>query len=168
MFSHKGMPCKIATPIKRVLAFVVDMFFIIPLITICILTTNSILNLPVTPNFSIYGFEIIMDEWAQQHFWQVVLIYSGIKLSILFFYFTLFEASAWQATPGKRLLKIKVTNLISERISLGKSAIRFFSKILSTQLLIGYLMIFFTKRKQGLHDLIAKTIVQEIRKQCTG
>jgi uncharacterized RDD family membrane protein YckC len=155
------MQYKIASPIKRLLAFIVDLLFIIPLITSGILTTNSILSLPVKPDFSIYGFEISMDEWAQQHFWEVVLLYSVIKMIILFFYFTLFEASAWQATPGKRLLKIKVTSLASVRISLGKSALRFLSKILSAQLLIGYIMILFTKRKQGLHDLISKTIVQE-------
>jgi uncharacterized RDD family membrane protein YckC len=155
------MRYEIASPIKRLLAFVLDLLFIIPLITIAILTTNNILSLPVTPNFSMYGFEINMDEWAQQHFWDVVLLYSGIKLIILFFYYTLFEASAWQATPGKRLLKLRVTDVNSERISTGKSALRFFSKILSTQLLIGYIMILFTERKQGLHDLIAKTIVQE-------
>jgi uncharacterized RDD family membrane protein YckC len=155
------MQYKIAAPIKRLFAFVVDLLLIIPLITICILTTNSILSLPVTPNFSIYGFEITMDGWAQQHFWEVVLLYSGIKLTVLFLYFTLFEASAWQATPGKRLSKIWVTGLKSERISIRKSAIRFLSKILSTQLLIGYIMIFLTRNKQGLHDLIAKTIVQE-------
>jgi uncharacterized RDD family membrane protein YckC len=157
----KTMLYKIAPPVKRLLAFAIDLLFIIPLITIGILATNSILSLPVTPDFSIYGFEITMDEWALQHFWHVVLLYSVIKLVILFFYYTLFEASKWQATPGKRLSKIRVTGLDSERISFGKSSIRFFSKILSTQFLIGYIMIFLTKHKQGLHDLIAKTIVQE-------
>lgn len=155
------MEYKIAPPIKRLLACGIDLLFLIPLITICILTTNSIFNLPVTPNFSIYGFEIIMDQWAQQHFWEVVLLYSIVKLIILFLYFTLFEASSLQATPGKRFLKMKVTDFKSKRISYGKCALRFLSKIFSSQLMIGYIMIFFTKRNQGLHDLIAKTIVQE-------
>lgn len=155
------MQYKIAPALKRLLAFVVDLVFLIPLITVGILTTNSILSLPVTPNFSIYGFEIGMDQWAQQHFWEVVFLYSAIKLVILFVYFTLFEASVWQATPGKRLFRIRVTDLDSERISPGKSALRFLGKVLSAQLLIGYIMILFTKNRQGLHDLIAKTIVQD-------
>jgi uncharacterized RDD family membrane protein YckC len=155
------MQYKIAPPIKRLFAFMIDILLIIPLITICILIMTRILSLPVTPNFSIYGFEIKMDEWARQHFWHVVIFYSLVKLIILFFYYTLFEASTWQGTPGKHLLKIKVTDLETKRISLKKSAARFFSKILSAQLLIGYIMIFFTEHKQGLHDLIAKTLVQE-------
>lgn len=56
------MEHKIAPPFKRLLAFLVDFIFIIPLIMLVILTTNSLLNLPVAPNFSIYGFEIDMDE----------------------------------------------------------------------------------------------------------
>jgi uncharacterized RDD family membrane protein YckC len=121
------MQYKIASPIKRLFAFVVDLLLIIPLITICILTTNSILNLPATPNFSIYEFEITMDMWAQQHFWEVVLLFSGIKLTVLFLYFTLFEASTWQATPGKkRLLKIKVTGLDSECIITWNVSYTFF------------------------------------------
>jgi hypothetical protein len=75
----------------------IDILLIIPLITICILIMNRILSLPVTPNFSIYGFEIKMNEWARQHFWQVVILYSLVKLIILFFYYTLFEASTGKA-----------------------------------------------------------------------
>lgn len=155
------MQHKIAPPLKRLVAFGVDLVFIIPLITLGILISNNLLNLPVTPNFFIYGFEIGMDRWAIEHFWEVVLLYSLIKLVILFLYYSFFEASVWQATPGKRLLRIRVTDLNSERISYGKSAVRFLCKIISTQLLIGYIMIFFTKKRQGLHDLLAKTIVQE-------
>lgn len=155
------MQHKFARPYKRILAFVVDLFFIIPVITVVILTTNRLLSLPVTPDFSIYGFEISMDEWAEEHFWEIVVLYSVVKLIVLFLYFALFEASVWQATPGKHLLRLKVTSLDSEKISFGNSSVRFLSKIISTQLLIGYIMIFFTKKNQGLHDLLAKTIVQE-------
>jgi uncharacterized RDD family membrane protein YckC len=46
-----------------------------------------------------------------------------------------------------------------QRIAFKKATIRLLSKFLSAQLLIGYVMIFFTNKKQGLHDLIAKTLV---------
>ncbi len=152
---------KVAPPSKRLFAAIIDILLIIPLITIAILATNFALSLPVTPNFSIYGFEIEMDVWAQQHFWQIVLLYSLVKLTVLPLYFILSEASNWQGTPGKRLLKIKVTDITGQRITIKRSAIRFFSKIISTQLLIGYIMILFTKQRQGLHDFIAKTLVQK-------
>lgn len=75
-------------------------------------------------------------------------------------YFAGFEASSWQATPGKRLLGLEVTDLEGERISLVRATVRYFSKILSEVILaIGYLMIAFTERKQGLHDLLANSLV---------
>jgi uncharacterized RDD family membrane protein YckC len=155
------MQLTIAAPFKRVLAFIIDLLLIIPLITAFILISNSLLDLPVTPEFTIKGFEIKMDSWAKGHFWEVVIMYSMVKLIVISFYYIPFEASAWQGTPGKRLMKIKVTDLEGQQISFKKSAVRFFSKILSAQLLIGYIMILITDKKQGLHDLIAETLVQE-------
>jgi len=83
-----------------------------------------------------------------------------ISLALGWLYYTLLEASPWQATLGKRVLGIKVTDLEGGRISWGRANARFWSKILSSLILgIGYLMIAFTKRKQGLHDMIASTLV---------
>jgi uncharacterized RDD family membrane protein YckC len=160
--SHLNViPYRIAPPYKRLLAALIDILLIVPLITVSILITNWVLALPVTPDFTNFGLEIRMDEWAERHFWQIVILYSSVKLIIVSFYYILFEASKWQGTPGKRLMKIRVTCLESGRISLKRSAIRFFSKILSAQLMLGYLLILITHHKQGLHDLIAKTLVQE-------
>ena len=70
------------------------------------------------------------------------------------------ESSARQATFGKSILGMKVTNLQGERIGFGRATVRFFSKILSTLLFfIGFIMIAFTEKKQGLHDLIASTLI---------
>jgi uncharacterized RDD family membrane protein YckC len=70
------------------------------------------------------------------------------------------ESSDKQATLGKQLLKLKVTDLKGKRISFSKATIRYLAKILSgLVLLIGYIMIAFTEKKQGLHDIIAKTLV---------
>lgn len=76
-------------------------------------------------------------------------------------YFILFESSRLQATPGKRLCRLKVVTLLGERISLPRAVVRFAVKaFLSFPLLyIGVLMVAFTRRKQGLHDLIAGTLV---------
>lgn len=77
------------------------------------------------PEYTIKGFEIKMDKWAKEHFWQVVVLYSLVKVIIVSLYYIPFEASQWQGTPGKRLVKIKVTNLGGQRISFKKSAVRF-------------------------------------------
>jgi uncharacterized RDD family membrane protein YckC len=75
-------------------------------------------------------------------------------------YFAYQESSPAQATIGKRALGIKVTNTEGNPISFGRATGRYFAKILSViTLLIGVIMIAFTSKKQGLHDMIASTLV---------
>jgi uncharacterized RDD family membrane protein YckC len=76
-------------------------------------------------------------------------------------YFILFESSRMEATPGKRLCRLRVVTLSGERISLLRATVRFAIKafISFPFLYIGVLMVAFTRRKQGLHDLIAGTLV---------
>lgn len=70
------------------------------------------------------------------------------------------ESSAKQATLGKMALGIVVTDLEGARIGFGRATGRYFAKILSGLILgIGFLMAAFTERKQGLHDIIAGTLV---------
>jgi uncharacterized RDD family membrane protein YckC len=53
-----------------------------------------------------------------------------------------------------------VTDLNGDRISFGKASGRFFGKIISRLILgIGFFMIGFTEKKQGLHDMIAGCLV---------
>ena len=75
-------------------------------------------------------------------------------------YFAYFESSHRQATPGKMAMGIKVTDINGSAISFGRATGRFFGKYLSGLILmIGYIMAGFTERKQGLHDIIAGTLV---------
>lgn len=75
-------------------------------------------------------------------------------------YYALLESSPKQATLGKQALKIVVSDLNGERISFGRASGRYFSKYLSSLiLLIGYIMAAFTQKKQALHDMIAGTLV---------
>ena len=64
-------------------------------------------------------------------------------------------------TPGKMALRIKVMRTDGSPIGYGRAALReIFGKFISTILLgIGYLMVAFDSRKQGLHDKIADTCV---------
>jgi len=153
----------IANPLKRLLAVLIDIVVIIPFIVIGINVVDKIFKLPVTPEFY-NGFTIKIDKWAKEHIWLLISLYSLTKLIIVYFYFTLLETSVWQGTIGKRLLKIKVTDLKGKRINFKRATIRFLGKILSSQLLIGYIMILFTGKKQGLHDLIAKTLVLQAKR----
>ena len=148
----------IANPIQRFLAVLVDILIIVPFIILGIYVVDNIFNLPVKPEFS-NGFTIKIDKWAKEHIWQIIVLYSLTKFIIVYFYFTLLETSEWQGTVGKRLLKIKVTDMNGRHIDFKRATVRFLGKILSSQLLIGYIMILFTAKKQGLHDLLAKTLV---------
>jgi uncharacterized RDD family membrane protein YckC len=83
-------------------------------------------------------------------------------LGILFgwFFYAAFESSRFQATPGKAILELKVTDENFEKIGFLQASQRFFGKILSGLIIgIGYIMIVFTKNKQGLHDQMADTLV---------
>ncbi len=88
------------------------------------------------------------------------ILSSVIGIILMWLYFTAFEASSKQATPGKMALGIIVTDLEGTRISFARANGRYWSKIISALTLgIGFIMIGFTERKQGLHDIIAGTLV---------
>src|SRR5208282_590250 len=71
------------------------------------------------------------------------------------------ESSSYQATLGKMIFGMKVTDLNGNRISFERATGRHFAKWLSAMVLfIGYIMVGFTERKQGLHDLLAGTLVR--------
>ena len=75
-------------------------------------------------------------------------------------YFALLESSRKQATLGKMVMRIKVTTVNGGRVSFWRASGRLFAKLLSVAVLyIGFIMVAFTKRKQGLHDLIAGCLV---------
>ncbi len=75
-------------------------------------------------------------------------------------YSILMEASARQGTWGKVLLGLKVSDEQGVPIKSGRSILRNLSKILSAGTIgIGYIIGFFDKRQQCLHDRIAGTLV---------
>ncbi|MDX2476435.1 MAG: RDD family protein [Gammaproteobacteria bacterium] len=55
---------------------------------------------------------------------------------------------------------MKVTDAAGQRINFIKATVRYVAKILSSFILmIGFIMVAFTAKKQGLHDFIAGTRV---------
>jgi len=75
-------------------------------------------------------------------------------------YFTFMESSKYQATVGKLALGLVVTDENGNKLDVVKALVRNLCKIISSMILmIGYLMVGFTEKKQGLHDIIAKTLV---------
>jgi uncharacterized RDD family membrane protein YckC len=75
-------------------------------------------------------------------------------------YYAGFESSRSQATPGKVLMRIEVTDLDGTRPTFARATLRHFAKFISALIIfIGFLMIGLTKKKQGLHDKIAGCLV---------
>jgi uncharacterized RDD family membrane protein YckC len=97
----------------------------------------------------------------------LLLLVPAICLAGNWLYFALMESSDKQGTLGKMAVGLKVTDLDGARISFGRATGRYFSKIITdlVPLYIGYMMVGWTQRKQGLHDMIASTLVM---KKSTG
>ena len=75
-------------------------------------------------------------------------------------YFVIMESSSRQGTVGKMAVGIKIGKANGQRISAVNALGRYFAKILSAAiLLIGFIMVGFDSKKQGLHDKLAGTYV---------
>ena len=84
----------------------------------------------------------------------------AVRGALSWLYFAGLESSGWQATVGKRVLGLRVTDSTGAHIRFGRASARFFAKILSGALCgLGFLIAAFTARRQALHDLIAGTLV---------
>lgn len=84
----------------------------------------------------------------------------GISAFIGWLYYAGFESSPKQATLGKQMFGIFVTDTEGYRLSFARASGRYFGKMLSGLiLLIGYIMAAFTRRRQALHDMLASTLV---------
>ena len=79
---------------------------------------------------------------------------------VVWLYAALMESSARQATLGKMMIGVVVTDTEGNRLSFGRASARYFAKFVSViTLMIGFIMAAFTKRKQALHDIMAGTLV---------
>jgi uncharacterized RDD family membrane protein YckC len=84
----------------------------------------------------------------------------AISLLVNWLYFSLQESSERQATIGKLAAGIRVCNENGERLTFAHATGRFFAKIISAIILfMGFIMVAFNEKRQGLHDKIAGTYV---------
>jgi uncharacterized RDD family membrane protein YckC len=110
-----------------------------------------VLSIPLVPLYVLFFWEPNMED---------LLTFYAVGLILPWLYFAAMESSSRQATLGKMALGIVVTDAHGRRISFVRATGRHFGKIVSGLILdIGYLMIAFTQRKQGLHDIMAECLV---------
>lgn len=88
------------------------------------------------------------------------LIASLISFIINLFYFGIMESSEHQATLGKMAVGIKVGDRSGGQLTLANALGRYLAKIISgITLCIGFIMIGWDEKNQGLHDKLADTYV---------
>jgi len=103
----------------------------------------------------------------------------GAKLSVVFgfvlsmgpIYLALFESSPWQASFGKRLLDIYVSDNEGNRISVARAFGRWLAKFFFNWFLLWAVSmgtIVGTSQKKALHDFVAGTIVVRGRPAAGG
>ncbi len=130
-----------------------------------------IVRVVVHPIAAIFGFGGLaitgLGEHSLRHgFGLPLLIFGGgvlgaIVIGASWLYEALMESSSYQATLGKMIFGMKVTDLNGNRIDFLRATGRHFAKIVSGLLLcFGFIMVGFTERKQGLHDMLAGTLVR--------
>ncbi|MBD3748173.1 MAG: RDD family protein [Sphingobacteriales bacterium] len=116
--------------------------------------------------FIIFGMAILLElifvlilGFGQKE--TILMFTSGvILLPLLKFIYHLYMESQRQATIGKALLNIKVTNLQGLPPSFQEVLVRNLSKTISTALFFfGYFYLFLNKQQQCLHDKMANTLV---------
>jgi uncharacterized RDD family membrane protein YckC len=141
---------------RRLWAFVIDSILL------------WFVGLPVRTALGLTGFAIGSSPWSNPDematrmagMLGTVFLAWAFNLTLSLGYYSLMESSKLQASVGKIALGLKVTDLQGARISVFRAAGRHLAGILSTLILfIGYIMIAFTEKKQGLHDMIAGTLV---------
>ena len=140
MLHHDHLPY--ASPWRRLAALLLDLLIV--------LVATLILFVPL--------FMIVSPRTAASPEFESRTNALGYLISWM--YFALMESSAKQATIGKSLLGLVVTDLNGDRISFWRATGRHFGKWISALiLLIGYFMAFFTEKRQALHDMMAGCLV---------
>lgn len=146
---------------KRVVAYLIDAFVLY--------FPFSLLELPfgMRKAYEVLNQKVMAADTdpqtaltAYQHFYIDQWPYFLTTLVLGWLYFAVCESSSWQATIGKLALGMRVTDLNGARISFGRALGRYGGKLISGFILcIGFLLVAFTQRKQGLHDMLANTLV---------
>ena len=100
---------------------------------------------------------------------EVILIFIPIigwilSLFVTWFYFAIQHSSTKQATFAMRALDIKITNENHGKIGFWRATGNFYLTVISALVVfIGFLMIAFTSKKQGFHNLISRTLCIKIK-----
>lgn len=162
---------------RRVVAAIIDwVILMIPMWLIAMMAGFSILSLATMDP------EMMAEdpEAAMAIFSEMFLLMGAISTAIYLLYKVGFEASGLQATPGKMVMSLRVTDREGERLSIGATVLRtwpwwapsaflaldgllgtmgMMSNGIGLAALVSWLIVAFTAQKQGVHDMMAGALV---------
>jgi uncharacterized RDD family membrane protein YckC len=142
---------------SRLIAFIIDLVIISITTTVIVIGINEIITF--------FGIKILLTRWMS-HSVNAEIISSVIKILVVLAYYifsVLYFAMFWSLvnyTPGKYLLGLRVVRTDGRDLGFWRSVLRAVCYYLSALLLfMGFIWIIFDKKRQGLHDKIAGTVV---------
>ncbi|MEN9828179.1 MAG: hypothetical protein RJA11_795 [Bacteroidota bacterium] len=151
----EGTEYTIASPGKRILAYIVDSLFMSICSIIILFLIGQGDGLSTIANYSDGDIEQITEKVVP-----VVQTLTFIQLTIGVFYFGLFHAMSNGSTLGKKLFHIRIVCIDGSELSIINSIFRYLVNAITMQLCFVIAMVmFFTTYKQALHDLAVKTVV---------
>ena len=155
LYQNKAIVPALASYGERLGAYVIDtIVLLIPTLLIFLLI------LVISGKGDEFSNDISNTEQSEVtlliHQWFLKTVSFGVD----WLYESLLISGYWQATLGKRVSGIVVTDNLGKRISFGIAVARAVLKSLSRLIYyVGYFVIFFSPKRQTLHDLLSKTIV---------
>ena len=144
---------------RRLAAYIID-------ILICVAILAALV--PVLRWLSVFDVRNSPEHVTAEELWRTTRAAGKLLATVSYIlafgpiYLGFFEASPWQASIGKRLISVYVTDTAGRRLSLGRSLGRSFTKCVLNSSYIGaisILMISLTQEKEALHDQVVKTRV---------
>jgi uncharacterized RDD family membrane protein YckC len=148
---------QLASPWKRLAALIIDSI-ITTAVTGVISTFLGIASIP-----SILSASVNDNPDPAAVMASIMPIYMGLFLTSLILgllYYGVYQGNTNGVTLGKQLMKIRIVTEDGSEFSILKSTLRYIILTLMNSVccLVGA-TVFFTARKQGIHDMIMKTVV---------
>jgi uncharacterized RDD family membrane protein YckC len=145
--------------VPRFLAFIFDSIIISAIVLAFFVFVVPFLYHPFPMVNSILSGPLVSDN-SISFIFNMLFVWMEFFLIVQCFYVTFLESSSYQGTFGKMIFGLSVTDIAGSRISVIRAFVRGLGLIISFLLFCsGYILILFTKNKQGLHDIIAATYV---------
>jgi uncharacterized RDD family membrane protein YckC len=146
--------------VAAILDYIVLAFIYLPLRLILHLGNNMIDVKQFMGNGTAPDYNAMMDAIFNMYKDPRFILSQITFIFISVTWFAGWEASKFQATPGKIAIGLKVCNMEGVKISFLNGLGRNFGKQISKLIIyVGYMMAGWTQKKQALHDMMANCLV---------